>query len=205
MLSFLSLSLSLSSLSPSLSLSLSLRRIMSLSIGTIYILELRKNLIPRKVNLCRTASQKLVLNFWFSKNILPVTVESLLEDAYWIPNITNIMYNKPLTREHPLYNGRFLLVPMVSALERFNCIQKRIVVSVLLLWFHIQQVALATFATYAIATKDSTNPDDRLTADRAFVALSLFNILRFPLLMLPNLITMLVQVGGLVGVVWSFF
>ena len=31
------------------------------------------------------------------------------------------MYNKPLTREHPLYNGQFLLVPMVSALERFHC------------------------------------------------------------------------------------
>ena len=61
------------------------------------------------------------------------------------------------------------------------------------------QVALASFATYAIATKDSTNPDDLLTADRAFVALSLFNILRFPLLMLPNLITMLVQVGGAGG------
>ena len=31
------------------------------------------------------------------------------------------------------------------------------------------------------------------------MALSLFNILRFPLLMLPNLITMLVQVGGASG------
>ena len=30
------------------------------------------------------------------------------------------MYNKPLTRGHPLYNGRFLLVSMVSASERFH-------------------------------------------------------------------------------------
>ena len=31
------------------------------------------------------------------------------------------MYNKPLTRGHPLYNGPFLLVPMVSALEGLHC------------------------------------------------------------------------------------
>ena len=57
------------------------------------------------------------------------TVEPLLEDTphpsimdtYWIPNITHIMYNEPLTRGHPLYNGQFLLGPMVSALERFHC------------------------------------------------------------------------------------
>ena len=30
--------------------------------------------------------------------------------------------NKPLTRGHPLYNGQFFLVPMVSALERVHCI-----------------------------------------------------------------------------------
>ena len=37
------------------------------------------------------------------------------------------------------------------------------------------------------------NPDERLTADKAFVALSLFNILRFPLSMLPMLISNIVQ------------
>ena len=37
------------------------------------------------------------------------------------------------------------------------------------------------------------NPDERLTADKAFVALSLFNILRFPLSMLPTLISNIVQ------------
>ena len=50
-------------------------------------------------------------------------------------------------------------------------------------------VALTTFATYVLV--DSNN---QLTADKAFVALSLFNILRFPLAMLPMLITSLVQV-----------
>ena len=55
------------------------------------------------------------------------------------------------------------------------------------------QVALATFATFSLANLN--NPDEGLTAERAFVALSLFNILRFPLSMLPRLISMLVQVG----------
>ena len=51
----------------------------------------------------------------------------------------------------------------------------------------ILKVAFATFATF-VATSD-----EPLTAERAFVALSLFNILRFPLSMLPNLISSLVQ------------
>ena len=53
------------------------------------------------------------------------------------------------------------------------------------------QVALATFTTYSLAYLH--NPDEQLTADKAFVALSLFNILQFPLTMLPELISMIVQ------------
>ena len=53
------------------------------------------------------------------------------------------------------------------------------------------QVSLVTFATYALV--NINNPEQRLTADRVFVALSLFNILRFPLIMLPMLITNMVQ------------
>ena len=49
------------------------------------------------------------------------------------------------------------------------------------------QVALATFGTFV------TTSDEPLTAERAFVALSLFNILRIPLSMLPLLISMIVQ------------
>ena len=51
----------------------------------------------------------------------------------------------------------------------------------------ILKVAFATFATF-VATSD-----EPLTAERAFVALSLFNIVRFPLSMLPNLISNIVQ------------
>ena len=53
------------------------------------------------------------------------------------------------------------------------------------------QVTLATFTTYSLANLN--NPDERLTADKAFVALSLFNILRFPLAMLPTLISNIIQ------------
>ena len=53
-------------------------------------------------------------------------------------------------------------------------------------------MSLATFATYSLVNLN--NPNERLTADKAFVAVSLFNILRFPLSMLPDLITMMVQV-----------
>ena len=53
--------------------------------------------------------------------------------------------------------------------------------------FCVLQVALATFGTF-VATSD-----EPLTAERAFVALSLFNILRFPLSMLPFLISNIVQ------------
>ena len=56
----------------------------------------------------------------------------------------------------------------------------------------IMQVSIATFATYALV--HSNDPENRLTAEKAFVALSLFNILQFPLSMLPAVISSLVQV-----------
>uniref|UniRef100_A0A8B9RF96 ABC-type glutathione-S-conjugate transporter n=1 Tax=Astyanax mexicanus TaxID=7994 RepID=A0A8B9RF96_ASTMX len=50
------------------------------------------------------------------------------------------------------------------------------------------QVALTTFAVYVSVDKNNV-----LDADKAFVSLSLFNILRFPLNMLPQVISSLVQ------------
>ncbi|XP_052070953.1 multidrug resistance-associated protein 1-like isoform X2 [Mytilus californianus] len=49
-------------------------------------------------------------------------------------------------------------------------------------------VSLVTFAVYVMI-----DPANVLDADKAFVSLSLFNILRFPLSMLPQVISMLVQ------------
>ncbi|XP_066291269.1 multidrug resistance-associated protein 1-like isoform X5 [Branchiostoma lanceolatum] len=49
-------------------------------------------------------------------------------------------------------------------------------------------VSLTTFAVYVLVDERNI-----LDAEKAFVALSLFNILRFPLNMLPNLITSMVQ------------
>ena len=52
-------------------------------------------------------------------------------------------------------------------------------------------VSLVTFATYVLIS-----PENILDAERAFVALSLFNILRFPLSMLPMMISGMVQVSS---------
>ena len=57
------------------------------------------------------------------------------------------------------------------------------------------QVSLATFATFVLVHRNSDRPEDQLTADKAFVALALFNILRYPLSMLPWLISLLVEVS----------
>lgn len=54
-------------------------------------------------------------------------------------------------------------------------------------FFH--QVSLATFAVFV-----GVNSDNVLTAEKAFTSISLFNILRFPLAMLPMLIAAIVQV-----------
>uniref|UniRef100_A0A8C7QL30 Multidrug resistance-associated protein 3 n=1 Tax=Oncorhynchus mykiss TaxID=8022 RepID=A0A8C7QL30_ONCMY len=52
-------------------------------------------------------------------------------------------------------------------------------------------VALMTFAVYVTVDKNNI-----LDAEKAFVSLSLFNILRFPLNMLPQVISSVVQVGS---------
>ncbi|KAI4891881.1 hypothetical protein NFI96_005424 [Prochilodus magdalenae] len=51
-----------------------------------------------------------------------------------------------------------------------------------------EQVSLATFAVFV-----SVSPDNVLDAQKAFTSISLFNILRFPLGMLPMLISSMVQ------------
>jgi len=52
---------------------------------------------------------------------------------------------------------------------------------------------LVTFGVYVLS-----DPKNILDADKAFVSLSLFNILRFPLSMLPQVISMLVQVSHII-------
>lgn len=49
-------------------------------------------------------------------------------------------------------------------------------------------VTLATFGTYVLSS-----PDNHLDADKTFVSLTLFNILRAPINMLPMIVSMLVQ------------
>ena len=61
------------------------------------------------------------------------------------------------------------------------------------------QVSLATFGTYV-------SLGNTLTASKAFVALALFQVLRFPLTMLASLLTNLIQVSmkfdGIVAIVF---
>ena len=51
-------------------------------------------------------------------------------------------------------------------------------------------VSLMTFATYVLSDPDN----NVLDPEKAFVSIALFNILRFPMTMLPMIISMLVQV-----------
>ena len=51
-------------------------------------------------------------------------------------------------------------------------------------------VSLVTFATYVLSDPVA----NVLDPERAFVSISLFNILRFPMSMLPMIISMMVQV-----------
>lgn len=66
-----------------------------------------------------------------------------------------------------------------SPVLRFSCFS----------WCLFSQVSLVTFAVYV-----SVSPNNILTAQKAFTSISLFNILRFPLSMLPMLIGAMVQV-----------
>jgi ABC-type multidrug transport system fused ATPase/permease subunit len=54
-------------------------------------------------------------------------------------------------------------------------------------------VAIVTFGTFVWVNANNPDPDGQLTSEKAFVALSLFNILRFPLTMLPMVVTNIVQ------------
>ena len=64
------------------------------------------------------------------------------------------------------------------------------------------QVTIATFATFV-----ESSPDNVLDARRAFVTLSLFNMLRVPLALLSTIISMAAQVcchGNQHGVILAF-
>ena len=53
------------------------------------------------------------------------------------------------------------------------------------------QVSLTSFAVYVLSS-----PENVLDAEKAFVSLSLFNILRFPLTMLPMIISAIIQASS---------
>jgi len=59
----------------------------------------------------------------------------------------------------------------------------------LLCFIVILQVTLASFMTYVI-----TSDDNHLDAGKAFVSLSLFNILKYPINLLPMIVSFAIQV-----------
>ncbi|XP_023678238.2 ATP-binding cassette sub-family C member 2 [Paramormyrops kingsleyae] len=73
----------------------------------------------------------------------------------------------------------------LSVLKKFSYLSS---VSVFIFACAPALVSLATFAVFV-----SVSPDNVLDAQKAFTAISLFNILRFPLAMLPALISAMVQ------------
>ena len=52
------------------------------------------------------------------------------------------------------------------------------------------QVGISTFGTYVLSSSSNV-----LTADKAFVSLALFNLLRGPLVAFPNVISSVVEVS----------
>lgn len=82
---------------------------------------------------------------------------------------------------------------LLNAISAFNFICAPFIVISILSSSHFTkfylQVSLATFSVYVLI--DSQNI---LDAEKTFVSLSLFHLMRFPLMMLPNTITNLVQV-----------
>ena len=64
------------------------------------------------------------------------------------------------------------------------------VILVYIYFYYLFQVTLASFATYVLISDDNY-----LDAQKAFVSLSLFNILRFPINLLPMIISYVIQVN----------
>ena len=58
------------------------------------------------------------------------------------------------------------------------------------LLFSFSKVCTSTFAAYVLSSDQNV-----LTAEKAFVALALFNLLRFPLVVFPNIINSVVEVS----------
>ena len=93
---------------------------------------------------------------------------SMLKKSYYLNSASAFLWRSPTILVRPL---------------RLQMFQKSI--------SHVQ-VSLATFATYTLINQN--DPDQRLTAERAFVSLSIFNIIHGPLSDLSDLIPRLIEV-----------
>jgi hypothetical protein len=80
---------------------------------------------------------------------------------------------------------RLVICTPAYAVQMFHCV------------FCDFQVTLATFATFILSSEEN-----HLDPQKAFVSLSLFNILRFPINLLPMIISYLAQVKGFSSGTW---
>lgn len=90
------------------------------------------------------------------------------------------------------HRRRWLFSPRIAVqccLVSFHC-AVMVVLRVSFLLVCPTQVTLITFAVYV-----TTDPNNTLDAQKAFVSLTLFNLLRFPMSMFPMLVVAFVQVS----------
>lgn len=117
--------------------------------------------------------------------------------SYYINNLTQP--NDQTTQSNVLLNHFFYVCQIAKSLQFIiragqllfsdwsNWVNVLLNRCVHLFFFYFLQVAVTTFAIYVIT-------GNLLTASKAFVALALFNVMRFPLVMLPDVIVSCVQV-----------
>ncbi|CAF4290926.1 unnamed protein product, partial [Adineta steineri] len=75
--------------------------------------------------------------------------------------------------------------------KELNCIRRKAIISSFssAIWtFAPILVCIVTFATYVLSSDENV-----LTAQKAFVSLALFNLLRFPLVVFPSIITSIID------------
>lgn len=60
---------------------------------------------------------------------------------------------------------------------------------------HLLQISLGTFATYVLL-----DPNNVLTADKAFVSMSYFHMINWSMTVLPNCITNFVQASNVIKI-----
>ncbi|CAF0918354.1 unnamed protein product [Adineta ricciae] len=92
-----------------------------------------------------------------------------------------------------LYAWEMVFIHRLTAIreEELRCIRKKAIINTIssVLWTFVPiLVCITTFATYVLSSENNI-----LTAEKAFVSLALFNLLRFPLIVFPSIINSVIE------------